>query len=260
MHTVTQHNPSDPTHSLTTQNTLTEHNPLHDSWTPSLLQTVSDSMSVDLDLDPSHILTPQSPTNHFIPDNDSQNKGHTHSLQETTPSRRQSACKPRNTLSNERHPNKSLTSKDEIQISQILNGKDNEDQNTTLDVSIHDGIPITNFKTKAACQIENAIGTSQVLLEFDSLRASLKRKATDQQRFQPSTTEREHYNKTLAILHTQVLSTKYKLKDNVKAFETDYHQRNGTFPSREVEEYGELRKKTDFIKKILCVWHTFNLA
>ncbi len=105
------------------------------------------------------------------------------------------------------------------------------------------------LKSKAAILIHKAIGTSQNLTVFDDMRTKLKEKKALPKHRKPTVTEQEQYRKQLAILHTSVLSTKYRIKESVQTMEVQYYKSHGHFPTHTQQEYGALRKKLDYIKK-----------
>ena len=117
----------------------------------------------------------------------------------------------------------------------------------------------TCLESKAATLICKAIGPSHSLSEFDQIRSQLKRSKSTHQRWTPTLTEQEQYRKLLAQLHTSLMSTKYSLKASIKSFEINFHKKHGRFPSQKQEDYTTLRKKLDYVKKLGCLWHTFEL-
>ena len=86
-----------------------------------------------------------------------------------------------------------------------------------------------DFKSKAANQISKAIGQMEVLQEYDTMRAKLKEKSSTKG-YKLSSSEKKHYKQLLSQVHTQVLSTKHKLKGEIKQFETNYYCKHGMLP------------------------------
>ena len=111
------------------------------------------------------------------------------------------------------------------------------------------------FQSKAAIQIHKTIGSLDVLQEFDELRTNLKKKSSIKG-YRPSSSDKERYKTLLSQVHTQVLSTKYKLKTDIKKFETNYYCKHGVVPNRK-EDYDELHNKLDYVRKVLSLWHKF---
>ena len=71
---------------------------------------------------------------------------------------------------------------------------------------------------------------------------------------EPSVQEKKHYNTLLAKLQTLVLSTKYKLKTDVKELETNHYCSQGTLPnSNDDSVYDHLRKKLNYTQKLLTL-------
>ncbi len=114
----------------------------------------------------------------------------------------------------------------------------------------------TTYQSKAAIQIEKAIGENSVLLEFDENRLQLKRKAL--QKKKPSTQEKTKYNALLAKLHIFITSTKHKMKKEIEDIESSHYAAQGTLPSNNAE-YDQLLKKLDYVRKLLGLWHKFDI-
>ena len=115
-----------------------------------------------------------------------------------------------------------------------------------------------DFKSKAAIQISKAIGRMDLLKEYDTLRVKLKDKSSIKG-YKPSSSEKKHYNELLSRVHTQVLSTKHKLKAEIKQFETSYYCKHGMLPTRRETGYVDSRNKLDYARKLLSLWHNFDL-
>ena len=64
------------------------------------------------------------------------------------------------------------------------------------------------------------------------------------------------YNKLLSWVHTQVLSTKHK---QIKQFEANYNCKYGMLSTRREIDYVELHNKLDYARKLLSLWHNFDL-
>ena len=77
----------------------------------------------------------------------------------------------------------------------------------------------TTYDSKAATQIFKAIGNQEILKQFDIIRVQLKTKSS--QGAKPTPAEKHTYTSVLSQVHMKVLSTKYGLKSNIKAFETE---------------------------------------
>jgi len=105
-----------------------------------------------------------------------------------------------------------------------------------------------SFQTKAAKPIHKVIGLNSYLSKFDVLQTKLKSTKLEKQK--PTPTETEEYIKLSAQLHTSVLSAKHTTRDNIKAFEKDYHQTHCTYPYSRNPEYRQLRKKLDLAEKL----------
>ena len=115
------------------------------------------------------------------------------------------------------------------------------------------------YLSKAAIQICKAIGAQELLREYDHLRIKLKSNAA-KSKTKPSNSERKKYILLLSQLQTQVLSTKYTLKMEIKKIETESYQKHGLLPGRSRKDYDDLRKKLDYIRKLLAVWHNYELT
>lgn len=66
----------------------------------------------------------------------------------------------------------------------------------------------STYKSKAALQISKAIGTQQILTDYDNIRTQLKHKAATTEGVKPSLSEKWKYDSLLSQLRTQLLSTK----------------------------------------------------
>ena len=115
-----------------------------------------------------------------------------------------------------------------------------------------------DLQSKAAIQISKVIGHGEILKEYDTLRVNLKKKSS-KKGYKPSPSDRKHYNKLLSQVHTEVLSTKHKLKAEIKYYETNYYCKHGMLPSNKEKDYGDLRRKLDYVRKLLSLWHKFDL-
>jgi len=73
----------------------------------------------------------------------------------------------------------------------------------------------------------------------------------------PTPTEMEEYIKLSAQLHTSVPLVKHTTRDDIKAFEKDYHQTHCTYPECRNSEYRQLCKKLDFAEKLSGLWDNF---
>lgn len=104
------------------------------------------------------------------------------------------------------------------------------EQETSHDKEHHD------FQTKATIQISKVIGEVPILKEYDALRANLKKKST-KHRGKPSSSKKKNYYKLLSQLQTQVLSTKHKLKAEIKQFERNYYCKHGMLPNKKEVDY-----------------------
>ena len=116
----------------------------------------------------------------------------------------------------------------------------------------------TMYKSKAALQISKAIGPQPILKVYDALRTDLKIKVSEK-KLKPSHTEKTRYESLLAQIHTKVSSQKYELKRDIKCFETEHYQKHGVLPSRNQKDYDSLRKKLDYVRKLLTAWHNYGL-
>ena len=70
----------------------------------------------------------------------------------------------------------------------------------------------STYKSKAALQISTAIGTQQIVADYDNIRAQLKTKPLPQKNLNlhlHKKMEKWKYDSLLSQLHTQLLSTKY---------------------------------------------------
>ena len=135
----------------------------------------------------------------------------------------------------------------------------NETENAKISCEIpHSENEMLDFKSKAAIQISKAIGRMDILKEYDTLRTKLKGKSAIKG-YKPSPSEKKRYNELLSHVHTQVLSTKHKLKVEIKRFETNYYCKHGMLPTRTEVDYVELRNKLDYTRKLLSLWHNFDL-
>jgi len=112
-----------------------------------------------------------------------------------------------------------------------------------------------SFQTKAAKLIHKVIGLNSYLSRFDVLQAKLKSKKLEKQK--PTPTEMEEYIKLSAQLHTSVYSAKHTTRDDIKAFEKDYHQTHCTYPDCRNPEYRQLRKKLDLAEKLSGLWDNY---
>lgn len=115
----------------------------------------------------------------------------------------------------------------------------------------------TTYESKAATQICKAIGNPKILTVFDKLRVELKSKIS--QKVKPTHLEKQKYASVLSQVHTKILSKKYELKSTIKKFEIEHFQKHGTLPSRKTKEYDILRKNLDYVKKLVTMWHNFEL-
>ena len=71
--------------------------------------------------------------------------------------------------------------------------------------------------------------------------------------------KKKHNNKKLlAQLHTVLVSTKYKLKENIKEIENTHYNATGQLPANN-SAYDQLRKELDYARKLLGFWYKFDL-
>ena len=120
----------------------------------------------------------------------------------------------------------------------------------TCEFDAHDEmVEDKKFQSKAAIQISKAIGSLDVLQEFDKLRINLEKKSIIKG-YQPLSSDKERHETVLSQVHTQVLSTKYRLKTDIKKFETNYYCKHGVLPNIKEDNCGELRNKLDYVRKI----------
>ena len=158
-------------------------------------------------------------------------------------------------------PHTSITASEEIPAT----GNRDTPRTSVLDESfmIDCDLPIDSneqgyYQTKAANQIKKAIGEQHLLSEFDQIRIKLKETANRGQT--PTKTEKEYYKTILAKLQTQLLCTKYRLKAEVKEYETHHYISLGNMPNRQDDpSLDKLHKKLDYVRKLTYLWHKFNI-
>ena len=154
-------------------------------------------------------------------------------------------------------------------LSRLVHDEDDgscQQEGTTHDVMIDCDIQepeddintCTMYKSKAALQISKAIGPQPILKVYDALRTDLKIKISEK-KLKPSHTEKTRYESLLAQILTKVSSQKYELKRDIKCFETEHYQKHGVLPSRSQKDYDSLRKKLDYVRKLLTAWHNYGL-
>lgn len=117
----------------------------------------------------------------------------------------------------------------------------------------------SSYKSKAAILISKVIGQSEPLVEFDHLRMELKKKVIEKRI--PTPSEKAQYIKLLVRLEIKVQSIKSQLKAILKEYETSYYCKHGVLPPSRGEdvEYNQQRHKLDKARKILTLWHKFEL-
>lgn len=114
----------------------------------------------------------------------------------------------------------------------------------------------TQYKSKAATQLVKAMGKTQLLQDFDDLRSRLKNKKTTNEKI--TTSEREQYNTILAKLHTQLLSKKYKLKEEIKKIETETYFTQGNLPNTSSNtSLQTMHQDLHNVKKTITLWYKF---
>ena len=137
-----------------------------------------------------------------------------------------------------------------------------EDQGgVSIDFNLHDSdddsIPISNLQTKTAKLLYRAVGESSDLTELDNLRQALKEK-NKQKGKKPSQHRIQQYKTLTVKLNLQVCSARRELKTQLVKFEHTHYNQHGSFPDRSTSsEYDMLRKKYDFIKKLLYSWDSY---
>ena len=107
------------------------------------------------------------------------------------------------------------------------------------------------LRTKASKLFLKIIGDSEELSKFDNLRIklkSLKRK--------PTTTEANEYCTLLAKLQSRILSMKYHTKDKIKVIDKQCMATQGKL---DIQEYPNLYKQLQFIKRVLNAWKNFEM-
>ena len=131
-------------------------------------------------------------------------------------------------------------------------------------VSVTDNRPTTpptlGFNSKAAKQISTLLsgdGEEKQLRAFDSMRQKLKTKLENNQGV--SEDEKKEYSVILAKLHTLIVSNKHKLKADISNFEKRHYLEHGSIPTKETPTLEHLLKKLNNIRKLLTVWHKFEI-
>ena len=112
-----------------------------------------------------------------------------------------------------------------------------------------------DLQLKAAIQISKVIGHGEILKEYDTLRVNLKKKSS-KKGYKPSPSDRKHYNKLLSQVHTKVLSTKHKLRQKSKIMKLTTTVSMGCYLATKIRD---LRRKLDYVRKLLSLWHKFDL-
>ena len=116
---------------------------------------------------------------------------------------------------------------------------------------VHPATPEMTLQSKTAKLIHRAVGDCSNLSLLDNLRLSLKEKQEKKGK-KPSEYELQQYK---AKLYLQVCSLRRETKSQLSKYEQAYYRQHGNFPDRtKSSEYDMLRKKYDFIKKLIYSW------
>ena len=136
-----------------------------------------------------------------------------------------------------------------------------EESDVTIEFNINDDdidspTAETTLQTKTTKLIHRAIGDSHDLTLLDNLRAALKEKK--QEGHKPNHRKIQQYKTLTAKLNLKVCSLRCETKLQVVNFERTYYKQHGSFPDRcKHDDYGTLRRKYDFLKKLLQRWDSY---
>ena len=125
-------------------------------------------------------------------------------------------------------------------------------------VSVTDNRPTTpptlGFISKAAKQLSTLLSGDGEEKQLLTMRQKLKTKLEKNQGV--SEDEKKEYCVNLAKLHA---SNKHKLKADISNFEKRHYIAYGSIPTQETPTLDHVLKKLNNIRKVLTVWHKFEI-